>query len=308
MGVQVYGATLWHNEIKFMIYGYLRVSSDEQDINSQKQGVEAFAKEKGLVIDKFITDEGVSGGKDPDQRNLGPLLKIVKKGDIIISSEISRLGRDLFMVMDILHFCMERGCIIYTVKDRFTLGDDIQSKVLAFAFGLSAEIERQMIRQRTKEGLRLRMKMGILVGRPLGTKADPKVDDATKARILEQYNWGVPLRRLAQYFNVDRNTIDRWLTRWKVKSGRDFAKEEKARRARDIAHRKTLYKEDDEYAVIELPREIIIGLIKQDLTIPQIAEKLPKYTYEQIYDTILCDLEFNTLYRKHGQLKIKKKK
>lgn len=308
MGVQVYGATLWHNEIKFMIYGYLRVSSDEQDVNSQKQGVEAFAKEKGLVIDKFITDEGVSGGKDPDKRNLGPLLKIVKKGDIIISSEISRLGRDLFMVMDILHFCMERGCIIYTVKDRFTLGDDIQSKVLAFAFGLSAEIERQMIRQRTKEGLRLRMKMGILVGRPLGTKADPKVDDATKARILEQYNWGVPLRRLAQNFNVDRNTIDRWLTRWKVKSGRDFAKEEKARRARDIAHRKTLYKEDDEYAVIELPREIIIGLIKQDLTIPQIAEKLPKYTYEQIYDTILCDLEFNTLYRKHGQLKIKKKK
>ena len=291
-----------------MIYGYLRVSSDEQDVNSQKQGVEAFAKEKGLVIDKFITDEGVSGGKDPDKRNLGPLLKIVKKGDIIISSEISRLGRDLFMVMDILHFCMERGCIIYTVKDRFTLGDDIQSKVLAFAFGLSAEIERQMIRQRTKEGLRLRMKMGILVGRPLGTKADPKVDDATKARILEQYNWGVPLRRLAQNFNVDRNTIDRWLTRWKVKSGRDFAKEEKARRARDIAHRKTLYKEDDEYAVIELPREVIIGLIKQDLTIPQIAEKLPKYTYEQIYDTILCDLEFNTLYRKHGQLKIKKKK
>lgn len=291
-----------------MIYGYLRVSSDEQDVNSQKQGVEAFAKEKGLVIDKFITDEGVSGGKDPDKRNLGPLLKIVKKGDIIISSEISRLGRDLFMVMDILHFCMERGCIIYTVKDRFTLGDDIQSKVLAFAFGLSAEIERQMIRQRTKEGLRLRMKMGILVGRPLGTIADPKVDDATKARILEQYNWGVPLRRLAQNFNVDRNTIDRWLTRWKVKSGRDFAKEEKARRARDIAHRKTLYKEDDEYAVIELPREIIIGLIKQDLTIPQIAEKLPKYTYEQIYDTILCDLEFNTLYRKHGQLKIKKKK
>lgn len=292
-----------------MIYGYLRVSSDEQEINSQKQGVEQFAKDKGWKIDKYISDEGVSGGKDPDKRNLGPLLKLVKKDDVIICSEISRLGRDLYMVMDILHFCMERGCIIYTVKDRFILGDDIQSKVLAFAFGLSAEIERQMIRQRTKEGLRLRMKQGILVGRPLGTKIDPKIDAETKAKIIEQYKWGVPLRRLAQNFKIDRNTVDRWLTRWKVKSGRDFAKEEAKRRKKEIAHRKTLYKDaDDEYAVVELPREIIIGLIEQDLTIPQIAEKLPKYTYEQIYDTILCDYELSTLYRKHGQLKIKRRK
>ena len=291
-----------------MIYGYLRVSSDEQDVNSQKQGVEQFAKDHGWIIDKYITDEGVSGGKDPDKRNLGPLLKLANKDDKIICSEISRLGRDLYMVMDILHFCMEQGCVIYTVKDRFVLGDDIQSKVLAFAFGLSAEIERQMIRQRTKEGLRLRMKMGILVGRPLGSKTEPKVDDDTKKRIIEQYKWGVPLRRLAENFNVDRNTVDRWLTRWKVKSGRNFAKEEANRRKKEIAHRKTLYKDsNDEYAIVELPREILIGLIKQDLTIPQIHENLPKYTYEQIYDTILCDAEFNNLYRKHGQLKIKKK-
>lgn len=126
-----------------MIYGYLRVSTDEQDVNSQKQGVEQFAKERGWDIDEYITDEGVSGGKDPDKRNLGPLLKKLQKDDIVIASEISRLGRDLYMVMDILHFAMERGCVIYTVKDRFTLGDDIQSKVLAFAFGLSAEIERR---------------------------------------------------------------------------------------------------------------------------------------------------------------------
>lgn len=135
-----------------MIYGYLRVSSDEQGVNSQRQGVDAFAAAKGWTIEKYISDEGVSGGKDPDKRNLGPMLKKIQKGDIIISSEISRLGRDLYMVMDILHFCMARGATIYTVKEGFTLGDSIQSKVLAFAFGLSAEIERQMIRQRTKEG------------------------------------------------------------------------------------------------------------------------------------------------------------
>ena len=172
-----------------MIYGYLRVSSDEQDVNSQKQGVETFAKEKGWTIDKYITDEGVSGGKDPDKRNLGPLLKLVQKGDVIICSEISRLGRDLYMVMDILHFCMDRGCIIYTVKDRFTLGDDIQSKVLAFAFGLSAEIERQMIRQRTKEGLRLRVKQGILLGRPPLSQCSEPVADLSdkKEQVIEQF-------------------------------------------------------------------------------------------------------------------------
>ena len=144
-----------------MVYGYLRVSSDQQDVNSQKQGVDKFAVDHGWKINKYISDEGVSGGKDPDKRKLGPLLKALKKDDIVICSEISRLGRDLYMVMDILHFCMERGCIIYTVKDRFVLGEDLQSKVLAFAFGLAAEIERQMIRQ-PKRALRLKENSAFL--------------------------------------------------------------------------------------------------------------------------------------------------
>ena len=138
-----------------------------------------------MLKTKYITDEGVSGGKDPDKRNLGPLLQLLNKDDVIICSEISRLGRDLYMVMDILHYCMEKGCIIYTVKDKFVLGDDIQSKVLAFAFGLSAEIERQMIRQRTKEGLRLRMKLGVLVGRPIGRLSENVKLDAVKDKVIE---------------------------------------------------------------------------------------------------------------------------
>ena len=168
-----------------MVYGYLRVSSDQQDVNSQKQGVDKFADDHGWKINKYISDEGVSGGKDPDKRKLGPLLKALKKDDIVICSEISRLGRDLYMVMDILHFCMERGCIIYTVKDRFVLGEDLQSKVLAFAFGLAAEIERQMIRQRTKEGIALKRKLGVLMGRPCGRK--------TTVYKLDKYNEELPL-------------------------------------------------------------------------------------------------------------------
>ncbi len=288
-----------------MIYGYLRVSSDEQDVNSQKQGVETFAKEKGWTIDKYITDEGVSGGKDPDKRNLGPLLKLVQKGDVIICSEISRLGRDLYMVMDILHFCMDRGCIIYTVKDRFTLGDDIQSKVLAFAFGLSAEIERQMIRQRTKEGLRLRVKQGILLGRPPLSQCSEPVADLSdkKEQVIEQFKWGVPERRLAANFGVGRNTIARWLHRWGVKHSKYIENLDKAENARA-----TTYKDGCYEIVEDLDRERMRKYIDADLTIPQIADNYPEYTYDQVYDTIYCDKEFNLLYRKHGQMKIKKVK
>lgn len=288
-----------------MIYGYLRVSSDEQDVNSQKQGVEQFAKDKGWTIDKYITDEGVSGGKDPDKRNLGPLLKLVQKDDIIICSEISRLGRDLYMVMDILHFCMERGCIIHTVKDRFTLGDDIQSKVLAFAFGLSAEIERQMIRQRTKEGLRLRVKQGILLGRPPGKQLSEPITDLSerKEQIIEQFKWGVPERRLAQNFSVDRNTIARWLHRWGVKHSKYIERLDKQENARP-----TTYKDGNYEVVGDIDKSRLRQLIECDLIIPQIAEQFPQYTYNQVYDTIYCDRELNPLYRKHGQLKIKKKK
>lgn len=287
-----------------MIYGYLRVSSDEQDVNSQKQGVVKFAEEHNMPIDKFITDEGVSGGKDPDKRNLGPLLKLINEGDVIICSEISRLGRDLYMVMDILHFCMERKAVIYTVKDKFVLGDDIQSKVLAFAFGLSAEIERQMIRQRTKEGLRLRVKMGVLVGRPIGipTEEPLKLDEKQKALLIEQYKWGVPERRLAENFNVDRNTIARWLHRWGIKPSKFIERQEKAKKAESAAY------EYGKQQAIGIDRDKLRVLINSDLTLPQIAEAFPEYTYEQIYGTVLVDKELNPLYRKHGQKKVKKVK
>lgn len=291
-----------------MIYGYLRVSSDEQDVNSQKQGVESFAKDRNWTIDEYITDEGVSGGKDPDKRNLGPLLKKLAKDDIVIASEISRLGRDLYMVMDILHFCMERGVIIHTVKDRFTLGDDIQSKVLAFAFGLAAEIERQMIRQRTREGLRLRMKMGVLVGRPIGkcNSEEAQKFGAWKEKLKQMVEWQMAPRQIAEVIGCDRNTVNRLVDRfgfakgWKYKTGYVSLENEQRHRKR-----KPTYK-DTPYCIVQLDRPRVLNLINADMTIPQIAEQMPEYTYDQVYDTILCDAEFNSLYRQHAQRKLVK--
>lgn len=308
-----------------MIYGYLRVSSDEQDVNSQKQGVEGFAKEKGWAIDEYITDEGVSGGKDPSKRNLGPLLQKLHKGDIVICSEISRLGRDLYMVMDILHFCMQQACIIYTVKDKFTLGDDIQSKVLAFAFGLAAEIERQMIRQRTKEGLKLRMKMGSLVGRPYidreagersQTDARKKLE-GNKEQVITQFRWGVPFRRLAANFGVDRNTLYRYLIEWGCYDTVDADGGAKRRAwledqatklaARHQSQYREQYKETP-LQIVDLDREKMLKLIQAGLILPDIAKQFPDFTYEQVYDTVLADRQFNTEYRKFGQKKCTKKK
>lgn len=289
-----------------MIYGYLRVSSDDQDVNSQKQGVEDFAKQKQWNIEKYITDEGISGGKDPAKRNLGPMLSKLEKGDIVICSEISRLGRDLYMVKDILHHCMKIGCVIYTVKDRFVLGDDIQSKVLAFAFGLSAEIERQMIRQRTKEGLRLRMKMGVLVGRPIGScnSEEAQKYGEWKDQLKQMVEWQMSPRQISSVVGCDRNTVYRLVCRWglsdKWKYNSAWSKRENQKRA---AKRKPTYKDED-YKIVNLDREKIVNLINADLTIPQITEELKQYTYEQVYDTILCDSEYNALYRAHGQKKL----
>lgn len=153
-----------------MTYGYIRVSTDKQDGANQKLGIEDLCKRKGLFIDEYIDDEGVSGTKEPEKRQLGKLLEKLQKGDILIASELSRLGRNLFMIMRILEQCMNIGVKLYTVKDGYELGDNIQSKVLAFAFGLSAEIERNLISQRTKEALARKKAEGVQIGRKTGER------------------------------------------------------------------------------------------------------------------------------------------
>lgn len=284
-----------------MIYGYLRVSTDKQEIAAQKSGVDKFAAAKGWAIEQYISDEGVSGGKDPSKRKLGPLLDKLRSGDVVIAAEISRLGRDLYMVMDILHLCMSRGCTVCTVKDGFVLGDDIQSKVLAFAFGLAAEIERQMICQRTKEGLRLRMRMGVLVGRPPSESPVTKFTDKRET-VKQMVEWQCTPTQIANVVGCNRSTAAHLVELWGLCDGWKYHG-----KLRD-KHPKTaeLRYKDTPYAIVQFDREQMRELIEEGLTIPQIAEKFNTYTYEQVYDSILADTEFNNLYRKFGQKKIKK--
>lgn len=152
-----------------MNYAYIRVSTEKQTVENQRQEIERFASAKNITIDKWIK-ETVSGTKQTQNRRLGALMKRMKKGDIIIISEISRLSRKLMDIMEILRICMEKEVTVYSIKEGYELGDTIVSKVLAFAFGLSAEIERNLISQRTKEGLARAKANGVKLGRKKGGK------------------------------------------------------------------------------------------------------------------------------------------
>ena len=195
-----------------MIYGYIRVSSDKQTVENQRFEINNFCEKNEMKIDGWI-EETISGTKAYNKRQLGILLKRVKKDDLIICAELSRLGRNLFMIMEILNICMTKECKVWTIKDNYRLGEDIQSKVLAFAFGLSAEIERNLISQRTKEALARKRAEGVTLGRPKGRKTSPEKHKLYGKRklISELLAVGMSQRAIAKICKVDRNTLARFL-------------------------------------------------------------------------------------------------
>ena len=193
-----------------MNYGYIRVSTDKQTVENQRYEINRFCERENITINQWI-EETTSGTKEPDKRKLGAVLSKLQKGDTLICAELSRLGRSLLMIMDILNQCLKREVQVWTIKDNYRLGMDISSKVLAFAFGLSAEIERNLISQRTKEALARRRAEGVILGRPKGRKSSRVKLTGREDEITHLLHRGFSKNRAARQLKVHRITLGKFI-------------------------------------------------------------------------------------------------
>ena len=155
--------------------------------------------------------ETISGTKKPDKRKLGILLSGVSPGDTIICTELSRLGRSLMMILNVLQELLERGVKVIAIKEGYELGDNIQSKVLAFAFGLSAEIERTLLSERTKQGLERARKAGKQIGRLPGQKPQHYKLTPHRHKIRRWLKEGRSKLSIARELGVTWCTLDRFI-------------------------------------------------------------------------------------------------
>ncbi|MBQ9694305.1 MAG: master DNA invertase Mpi family serine-type recombinase [Kiritimatiellae bacterium] len=193
------------------VYGYIRVSTERQTVENQRYEIEQFCLHQHLSVCHWI-EETVSGTIAWEKRALGRLLKKAAPEDLLICTELSRLGRSLFMILNVLNHCMTRQIRVWTIKDNYRLGDDISSKVLAFAFGLSAEIERNLISQRTREALARRRAAGLPLGRTRGSPQSSKTT-ICQQRILALHQKGFSQSEIARKLHLHPSTISRFLRR-----------------------------------------------------------------------------------------------
>ena len=193
-----------------MIYAYCRVSTAHQTEENQRFVIEQFANENNIKIDVWVK-ETISTGKKLSQRKLGKLIPKLKSGDILITTEISRLARSLMELMGILQTCLEKECQIWTLKENFRLGTDVQSKVLAFAFGLSAELSKSLLQARVRESLARLKADGKKLGRPFGSKSRELKLTKHQKRLEWMLKRGFSKPKIAKLLGVHKCTIYNYL-------------------------------------------------------------------------------------------------
>lgn len=193
-----------------MNYAYVRISSGKQETKTQTHTIEVYCKERGIVPDEWVIEQ-VSGGKRAADRQLGALLNRMQKGDLLVTTEISRLGRSTLNVMSTLNFCMEQGIRVWTIKGGYCLEDNIASKVLAFAFSLGAEIERDMIRGRTREAIARKRAEGKTWGRQKGHKSSTYKLTGREDEIRAMIAQNKPVLHIANELKIDRRTVSKFI-------------------------------------------------------------------------------------------------
>lgn len=184
-----------------MVVAYLRVSTNKQHLENQQQEIKKFAAHRGLHIDKWYHDV-VSGKVSSNDRKLGDLLESLHEGDCLIVTEVSRLSRTLIDIMNIINTCIQRKIVLHSTKEGYTFENNLNSKILGFAFGLVAEIERNLISIRTREALAVRKAEGKKLGRPQGSCPQLNVLIQNKEKVIELMDNSVSYKKIAKKYKV----------------------------------------------------------------------------------------------------------
>ena len=195
------------------VYGYLRVSTKEQNSEYQKNMILNYANDNNYVPITFI-DETMSGAKSYKKRTLGDLLNKLSNGDVLLVNEFSRLGRSLLDILEIIKFINEQEAQLIIVRDNLKIADDMNSKLLTTMFGIVSEIERDLLKSRVKEGLALAKARGVKLGRkpgPAKSKLDPH-----KYLIQEYLNKEISKASIAKLLEVNKQTLYSFIKKYKM--------------------------------------------------------------------------------------------
>lgn len=196
---------------------YLRVSTLDQNLEKNKADILQFANHHDLGKVHFV-EEIASGRKPWRERLIAQVLEELRGNDAIIVAELSRLGRSMLECMEILALATRKGICVYSVKGSWQLDHSIQSKIIALAFSMAAEIERDLISQRTKEALRFKKDQGIILGRPKGpgkSKLDP-----FRPEIESLLANGSTQRFIAQRYHTTEANLHNWLKKHGMKTAK----------------------------------------------------------------------------------------
>lgn len=194
------------------VIAYIRKSTDKQSFEHQEYEIKQYAQKHNLKIDRWV-EESISSRKELKKRQLGKLLEELKEGDVLIATEISRLGRSLLEVMGILQTCLEKNCQVWTIKESYNLKNDLQSQLLAAVFTIGISLERSLLSQRTKTALDAKKAAGVKLGRPFGAESKKlKLSKNTK-RIRDLLDKKVSKNQIARIMGVQKITLRRFIKR-----------------------------------------------------------------------------------------------
>ncbi len=202
---------------KEKVIGYLRVSTNKQDLENQRFSILRLANSKDWRKVDFVEEE-VSGRVSYKKRLLGNLLNDLQKGDVLIVSELSRLGRSVLEILEILKTSSEEGVKIFGVKENREInGNTIESKILSTMLALVSEIERDLISRRTRDALAAKKAQGVKLGRPKGVPGKSKLD-GMEDEIKKFLDKGLNVTALAKIYGVSWTAMKNFLNKKVLKN------------------------------------------------------------------------------------------